>query len=221
MSPQPQQPFAIKDCALITIALGQAAFDLRELRDRVSQVSASSLRHHFIEGLLRPSFDDPEFRNDFALWARDALRDDVLAERLAVIDPFEHADIEELRGVLVDAIEDRLFETAVSPAPPGHEFRFLRSQLVVFGTGRAARKPEDLVELLPHLSPGSVYYHFVEARLRPPREEDDFSGWLAGWGESGAAARTGLAAVDPMFGSLTDLRGRITAVFRDTLGGAA
>jgi hypothetical protein len=66
-------PFEVKDCALITLALGKSALNLRELRDRVAEVPPQSLYHHFYETLLRPSFDDPEYRNDFALWSRRQL----------------------------------------------------------------------------------------------------------------------------------------------------
>jgi hypothetical protein len=207
------EPFSFRDSALITIALGKAAHNLRELRDRVAEVPAAALHHHFFEGLLRPSFDDPEFRNDFALWARDALRDEVLAERLAVLDPFDlPLEGDALRATLLDLLEERLFEVGQSaPAPPGHEFHFLRSQLVVFDAGLVARSPAELAARVPDLPRGGIFYHFVDARRRPPRGEDDFSHWLAGWGERGAAARRRLAAIDPLFGSLAELREAIAA----------
>jgi len=206
-------PFLLKDSALVTLALGRAAHGLRELRDRVAEVPVASLLHHFVEGLLRPSFDDPEFRNDFALWARDALRDPVLAERLAVLDPFAPPhDGESLRAELLDVLEDRLAEIAQpAPVPPGHEFHFLRSQLVVFDSGLVARTPVELAVRVGDLPRGSVFYHFVDARLRPPRGTDDFSHWLEGWGESTAAARQRLAAIDPLFGSLAELRESLAA----------
>lgn len=65
--------FELMDCALITLATGKRAMNLRELRDRISEVEESSLYYHFYENLLRPSFDDPKYRNDFALWARRGL----------------------------------------------------------------------------------------------------------------------------------------------------
>jgi len=92
---------------------------------------------------------------------------------------------------------------------------------VVFVSGRRARTPAELAELIPRLPAGSVFFHFVEGRLRPPRGEDDFSAWLARWGEPGEAARRRLAAIDPMFGSLGDLRERVAEALAATLGGAA
>ncbi len=210
------------DCALITLALGRSAHNLRELRDHVAVVPIESLRHHFYEALLRPSFDDPEYGNDFAVWAHEALRDEPLAERLSAVDPVDFPDGEALRGALVDLIEDRLAEVTVVPvAPGGHEFHFLRSQVVVFSTGTTVRTPEELAASVPRLSPGSIFFHLVEARLRPPRGDDDFSVWLDGWGEKGAAARRLLIEIDPMFGSLSELRARVATALADTVGTGA
>jgi len=220
VTPSQPAPFEVKDCALITLAVGRSAHNLRELRDHAADVPVESLRHHFYEALLRPSFDDPEFGNDFAVWAHEALRDEALAERLSALDPVDHPGGEALRTALVDLLEDRLAELPAAPAaPPGREFHFLRSRIVVFVSGRRARTPAELAALVPRLPAGSVFYHFVEARLRPPRGEDDFSAWLASWGEPGSEACRRLAAIDPMFGSLGDLRERVAEALTASLGG--
>lgn len=211
-------PFRLRDAALITLASGKIARDLAQLRERIAEAAPASLRHHFFEVLLRPSFDDPEVRNDFAVWARDALRDDALAERLAVIDPFALArDDEALRGALLVVLEQRLAEIPpAAAAPPAREFHFLHSQLVVFDTGIVAASPEDLARRVADLPRGGVFYHFVDARLRRPAGEDDFSAWLATWGERGEGPRRRLAAVDPLFGSLTELRDSIVTALTST-----
>jgi Family of unknown function (DUF5752) len=220
MSGQP--PFAVRDCAIISLAIGKVAHDLRELRDRVAEAPLSSLRHHFIESLLRPTFDDPEFRNDFALWVHESLHEEPLAEKISALDPFTAGDGERLRGELLSLLEERIDQlTAPRAAPLGHEFHFLRSQLVIFSTGLSASDPAALARLVPALSPGAVYFHFVEARLREPLGEDDLSAWLAGWGDDGARARARLAAIDPSFGSLVELRARLATALADDSGGAA
>lgn len=209
------RPFALRDCALITLAVGRTVHGLRELATAFATVPAGSLLHHFHESLLRPSFDDPEFGNDFALWASSALGDPVLAERLAAIDPaLLGGDGERLRAALVELAEERLAEVAHPHLVlPGREFHFLRSQLLIFDAGRAIRIPEELSAALPDLSTGSVFYHFVDARLRNAGAIDDFTVWLAEWGERTAATRTRLAAIDPGFGSLAELRRRIADAF--------
>jgi len=216
VTPIRPEPFLFKDCALTTISLGRSAQNLRELRDRVAEVPAQSISHHFYESLLRPAFDDPEYRNDFALWARRHLHDNVLAERLGVIDPLEYADLETLRHHVLEVIEDRLAETHHVPAVAlGHEFYFLRSQQVILDTGRRAATPAELAERIPHLSTGSVFYHFIEGRRRPPLRVDDFSAWLESWGPPYERHRERLAAVDFHLWSLTELRARIACCFDD------
>ena len=70
------EPFAIKDCALVSIATGRRAQNLRELRDNIVTIHPGSIYYHFWGVLLRPSFDDPEYNNDFAVWVRHALNDE-------------------------------------------------------------------------------------------------------------------------------------------------
>ena len=216
MTPKRPAPFRFMDCALTILSLGRSAQNLRELRDRIAEVPAQSISHHFYESLLRPVFDDPEYRNDFALWARRHLHDDVLAERLGVIDPLGYDDLEAVRQQVLDVIEDRLAELPFVPVvAPGHEFYFLRSQRVILDTGLQVGTPAELGAQIPRLPTGSIYYHFVEARRRPPIRMDDFSAWLMDWGSSGGRCRERLAAIDFHLWSLTELRARIERRLKD------
>lgn len=210
MTPDRPGPFRFMDCALTILSLGRSAQNLRELRDWIAEVPAQSISHHFYESLLRPVFDDPEYRNDFALWARRHLHDNVLAERLGVIDPLEYDDLEAVRRQVLDVIEDRLAETPFVPGvAPGHEFYFLRSHRVILDTGLQAATPAELGAQISRLPTGSIYYHFVEARRRPPVKMDDFSAWLMAWGSAYDHCRERLAAIDFHLWSLTELRQRI------------
>ena len=58
-----------------------------------------------------------------------------MAERLAVIDPADFADMEDLRQELIDIIDERLDETEVMLfARADQQFHFVRSVIVVFDT---------------------------------------------------------------------------------------
>ncbi|KAB2832826.1 MAG: hypothetical protein F9K51_04455 [Candidatus Dadabacteria bacterium] len=202
--------FELMDCALITLATGKQAMNLRELRDRIAEVDDSSLYYHFYENLLRPSFDDPEYRNDFALWARQGLNQPELAEKLMVLDPMGYHDLSELRQNLLDVVEDYLAEHEYVPwARFGQEFYFLTSRVVVFDTGKRFKTLEELAQLLPSLSTGSIFYHFIDAQRRPPLNMDDFSAWSMQWGEATAGLRQELAGVDYYFCTLPELRQRL------------
>lgn len=202
--------FIIKDCALAAIATGQRAQNLRELSDRLASVHPGCIYYHFWGGLLRPRFDDPEYNNDFASWARHALHDARLAERLAIIDPAEYSDIEALRQELIEVIEERIDESEVqSWASPDRQFHFVRSQIVVFDTTRRLIDPDELADTIPGLSVGSIFYHFIDARRREPQGMDDFRAWLTQFGPRYEPVRARLAELDPYFINLTELRQRL------------
>jgi hypothetical protein len=220
MTPAPPGPFRFMDCALTILSLGRSAQNLRELRDGIAAVTPPSISHHFLEGLLKPAFDDPEYRNDFALWARRHLHDNVLAERLGGIDPMDYEEVEDLRQQTLDVIEDRLAELSYVPSVrPGREFYFLQAHRVILDTGLRAATPAELGAAIRHLPAGSIFYHFIEGRRRSPRHSDDFSTWLEAWGEGSVRGRQQLAAIDFHLWSLTELRVRIARCLRDMPGG--
>lgn len=207
--------FLINDCALISIATGQKAMTLTELRNNLTIVPLDSIYHHFWGGLLAPRFEEREFNNDFAGWVRHSLRDPILAERLAAIDPSTSNDLEELRHHLLDLIEERLDEDENAEWTRGNrQFEFLRSQLVVFDSNHRLEKPEDLAVQIPLLSTSSIFYHFIDARRRLEQGGDDFSHWLTGFGDEHQGLCTQLAAIDPYFSSLSQLRTELTVLFQ-------
>ena len=207
-------PLRILDCSLLILSVGRSAQNLRELRDHLTIVPAQSIAHHFYDSLLRPTFDHPEYRNDFARWAGRQLRDELLAERLGVLDPIDYPDLEALRQSLIDIIEDRLAEVHDVPqAPGGQGFHFLGSRFVIIETGVRVSAPGDLAIMLPSLSTGSIFIHFIEARRRTPLRRDDFSLWLEQWGPEYEQVCRRLEAIDHYLWSLTELRELICESF--------
>lgn len=206
-------PFAIKDCALITMGTGERAQNLRELRDRLLTVDQACIYHHFWGNLLRPRFDDPEYQNDFAAWAYHGLRANRLAERLALIDPCDYTDMEQLRRELVEVIEQTLDESEFVPwAKVSQQFYFMLSHLVVFDTKMRPENPQMLRDLIPRFSVGSIYYHFIDARQRSEIGKDDFSEWVVDFGKEYEPLAVRLAAIDPYFSPLTELRREINDI---------
>ncbi len=205
--------FAIKDCTLATLAVGHRVQTLRELRDGIRRVPADSIYHHFWGALLRPRHFEREYNNDFAAWARRSLHDKRLAERLAVIDPTEFQDLEDLRTEVLDVIDERLDESELIPSASLREqFHFLRSIIVVFDTGLRISAPGELAEAVEAMTTGSVFYHFIDARTRPPLGLDDFRAWLMDAGPEYEPVCARLAGVDPYFDGLSSLRQRLACV---------
>jgi hypothetical protein len=207
-------PFKVKDCALITRMAGiGTAMNLRELLERVRVIPNECLFHHFCETVLRPTFDDPEFRNDFAVWAKRSLRDRVLAERLAIINPYKYRSFADLRHQLIDIIEERLSEVGqIQWVAPEQQFYFMQAVTVVFDTGVELREPSDLISQLRNMSHGSIYYHFVEARRRTPNGLDDFSAWLAVYEDGIEDLLQLLRSIDFYYLSLSELKQSLVEV---------
>lgn len=208
------QTFRILDCALVPIATGEKAQNLREFRDLLKKIHSGSIYYHFWGGLLHPHFDDPEFQNDFAVWASRDLHDPKLAEQLSIIDPNTYKDVEDLRNEVIEIIEERLSESDHVPwVKPGHEFDFIRSQIVIFDTGISYSDPEELIVPIPCMSLGSIFFHFIDARRRTQESKNDFSVWLKGFGDRYSGLIEGLDAIDPYFTTLNELRQEIYRVY--------
>lgn len=201
-------PFIVRDCALLTRMSGiPEAANLRELRERVAVCSENVLYHHFCETLLRPSFDYPDYHNDFAVWSKLYLDDRVLAERLGILDPFTLTSMEALRSKMLDIIDERLSEVPViRSVSKGSEFFFLEATTVIFETGDIIEDPSQLLPVVENMTSGSIFYHFVEARRRTPDGKDDFSEWAAAFEESGAAYEEILSSIDFSFLTLAEIK---------------
>jgi hypothetical protein len=214
--------FKIMDCALIAIATGEKAQNLRELRDHLRDTHPGALYYHFWGGLLRPHFDDPEYQNDFAVWASRNLHDSKISEQLSIIDPNVFDNIEDLRHEVIEIIEQRLYETEYIPwAKTGQEFHFIRSQIVIFDTGISLSDPGKFLDIIPKMSLGSIFYHFIDARRRSHENRNDFSIWLKTFGTRYKELRESLDKIDPYFTTLNELRREIDSVFHKYIKGGA
>lgn len=209
------EPFVVKDCTLISIAMGVEAQNLRELSDRVKTAHPGCLYYHFWGGMLRSGFDEPEYQNDFAAWAWRSLHDSRLAERLAIIDPSHSHDMEELRRELIDVIDERLAESEFVPwARSGQRFKFIRSQIVVFDTGIRISHPKEMAAWIGRMSLGSIFYHFIDARRRTGQGRSDFAEWFQGFDDVLCEELSRrINRIDPYFTTLAALRQELETVF--------
>jgi len=212
-------PFAVTDCALIAIATGEKAQNIREMHHQLMRTTDEGVMYyHFWGGLLRPHFVDPEYQNHFAGWAYHDLHDRRLAEKLSIINPAHYSSIEELRQRVIEVFEARMDEDgAASRVEAEHPFFFMRSQIVVFDTRLRVDTPEAFTGLIPDLTLGSLFYHFIDSRRRSPSGGDDFSEWLKGWGGRYQELIDEIKTVDPYFNSLFELRDDLAAIFASHL----
>lgn len=209
------QNFFVKNCTLAAIATGERASSLLELRDKLAIVDLGCIYYHFWGGRMNPQFVHSQHHNDFAVWAYHRLHDNVLAERLSVIDPTEYESLEFLRQDVLETIENRLDDyEIVLWTKKEDQFHFIRSTIIVFESSLTILAPEDLSKIIPQLPPSSIFYHFIDARARTPEKVDDFSGWLKIFGSEYSVLIERIQAIDPFFLSLTELREELTKVIQ-------
>ena len=127
---------------------------------------------------------------------------------MANLHPENFNDMEELRSVMIDMIDDRLYELDYMSPKADQPFFFIRGQVVIFDTRRRFSSPEELIKAFPNMSIGSLYFHFIDARRRTPDRIDDFRAWLSNF-EGYESLINAIAEIDPYFISLNELRDRL------------
>lgn len=196
---------------------GQQAQSLRELIGIIRAAEPDVIYHHMCRGYLKYTPQLWDYPNDFARWATHGLGTQVLAERLANINPFEHGNIEELRQNIIYVIEDFMWENQYTPpVRPGFEFHFERSTGIILPTRRYAKTLPQFCDALARSGVSVVYYHFFESRIRLEGNMDDFSNWI----ESNFDLPQLVASIrrlDFYLNSLEDLRRRLIQLVKDFL----
>jgi uncharacterized protein DUF5752 len=211
--------FCFRGCVELLESLGISARDERELVELLAQVPVASVCLHTFGYFLRHRVFSGPYANDFATWAVVHVRDRVLGERLAVVDPFDFADLEALRAELIGIVSDHLEHLpAVPRVTEGEPFTFLQSHVIEIPTGHEARTLVEFRDGLAEVDASAVYYHTVLARARLGRSSGDFAAWLRGsLGREDLAAR--FERANPYLSSLervrAELLGRLDAALEE------
>ncbi len=188
---------------------GVQARNLRELAAALEKAPDSVIYYHTHSFLEEHHYLTPEPANDFALWVTDALNDEILGERLAVVDTFEFSSLGALRERLVNIIQEHLTKepdlSYTHDVYEGREFHFIKSVSVILETPYIAHDMREFVESLRKVSLGCLYYHIFESRLRLGQGLNDFSIWLEQSLEEKELAEQ-IAHLDPYTYTLEGLR---------------
>ena len=203
------EPFIFCTERRLVELMGIQAATLRELLSGLGHVSGSSIFYHTHHLFLSHHFETPVVYNDFASWVGEALQEEALSEKLAAIDLLSFTSIRQLREAIIAEIKDHLQGPAFRPreCPDGDEFHFCKSKSFIMYTGIVAVDVPDFFSKLPSITNVSLYFHFLEARLRLERSTNDFSLWLEGRGYPELAAAVN--ALDPYTLTLDELKEQI------------
>ncbi len=215
------EPFAFAACHELREFVGLRAENERRLADLIEEVPLDSIYYHTHAFFLRHKFVAGAYPNDFASWAAVQVRDRVLGERLAMVDPGEFATLQALREELVSVIDDHLRDLQIVPGVIyGEPFDFIQSRIVEIPTGTQVRTLQEFRDALLEVDVSAIYFHLVEARLRLGRGQNDFAAWLEhGLGLPELAAK--VRAVDPYAGSLEQTRARLIHLCDEALAEGA
>lgn len=213
-----KKPFYIKNCSLSSIATGEKASSLIELRNKIALIDEGSLFYHFWSGHLHPQFIHTQHHNDFASWIFHRLHDGILGEQLSIVDPTAFSDLEALRQEILEIIDRRLdnYEFVIWTKKE-EQFHFIRSLVIVFDTKIIMENPEDLPHILNLLPPSSIFYHFIDARGRTEEKIDDFSIWLKNFGDLYENLQIEIQAIDPYFLTLSELKEKLIETVKNSL----
>lgn len=216
-----KKPFTFYSRSHMKELTGLKARNLRELADTLKVVPDAVIYYHTHHFLEEHHYLTPQPANDLAMWVDDALGDDVLAERLAAVDTFQFTSLQALRERHVSIIEEELARGgSLRESAPGDEFHFVKSLSVIIRAPYEASDLREFVECLRKLSPGSLYFHIFESRLRLGRGLNDFSAWLAGSLDEPELAEK-IARLDPYTHSLEGLRTTLTDLIEKEMGEAS
>ncbi len=212
-TPTALAPFRFVSCHGLQQMLGLVARDEAELLQHIEDAPIESIHHHMHAYFLRHHYLAGAYPNDFATWAAIQVRDRVLGERLAIVDPFDFGDLEALRNALISTIDDHLTHTPVVPRVVyGEPFYFMTTTLVEIPTGLEAWTLREFRDRLATAEVAVVYYHLFEA---PRRRRQTFDAWFREQGE--AALADAVRRVHPYTSDLEGLRGRLLELCDEAL----
>jgi trehalose synthase-fused probable maltokinase len=199
-------PFDFVACLELREFVGARAENERQLADLIEEVPLDSIYYHTHSFFLRHKFLVGAYPNDFANWAAIQVRDRVLGERLAMVDPGGFPNLAALREELVAIIDDHLRRLQIIPGVIfGEPFEFIQSRIVKIPTGVEVRTLQQFRDALLNVDVSAIYFHLVEARMRLGRGRNDFAAWLErGLCLPHLAAK--VQALDPYSGSLERTR---------------
>lgn len=208
-------PFQFMACWELREMLGRRANDVQELLEALEELPVDSIYFHTHSYFLRHPLIAGPYPNDFANWAAIQVRDRVLGERLAVLDPFELGDLEALRSEIISILDDHLSEVKSVPRViHGDSFYFMQSRILAVPAGVRARSLGEFCGALESVDASAVYYHVFDAMARKTKRRNDFVGWIEdGLGMRELAAE--VAAVNPYATTLEGLRARLVKIGRD------
>jgi len=210
-------PFEFSGCVELRQMLGLRAQTEKELVGFLKQVSLDSVYYHTHGSLLRHRYRAGVYSNDFATWVAIQVRDRVLGEQLAVLEPLDFENLDNLRQKIISVIDEHLKSMTIVPRVVyGEPFDFIESLIVEVPTGTKVHTLEEFRRALSEVDDRAIFYHALEAKVRLERKRNDFSAWLGDALDLPSLAAK-VEALDPYTGGLERVRVQMLAYCDEVL----
>ncbi len=202
-------PFLFVGCIELREILGHRARDERELMEELEQVPPGAVYYHTHGVFLRRPRITGAYPNDFANWVASQIRDQVLAERLGMVDPFQFPSPEDLREELISIIDHHI--STLHPVPRvvfGDPFFFVQSHVIELSTGLGARTLKEFRRCLAEVDASAIYFHALHTQLRRRIPGGDFAEWIGQ--ELGLPSLAEeVSRINPYLGGLEQMRSQM------------
>ncbi|MFH1854137.1 MAG: DUF5752 family protein [Candidatus Omnitrophota bacterium] len=203
----------------LRVLTGLKASNIRELLRLIKKVPGSSIYYHTHRSLQQHRYLSPEPPNDFAHWIKNALNEEVLAEKIASIDTIRHSSIRSLRNEIASTIRNYIKKNPkvkLRFTTGNKVFHFIKSVSLIMPLPYVAGNLKEFVDILKKITPDSIYFHMFEARLRLDRETNDFSHWLETSLLEGELAKK-IKSLDPYTYTMEDLKKKVIKIAEERL----
>lgn len=171
--------FQFRSSASLEKLTGQKAYNLENLLDLIKSCPESSIFYHTFSAFLKMREAHVPYNTDFAIWVARMLNEEALAEKLMAVDLSEYKTLESLRVGLIGIIESYREQKPDAFQKIADEPFYLYDIIrIVYLTDKFAYDLKSFHQLLATVSIHSIYFHFVESRLRTQFQTDDFSTWI-------------------------------------------
>ncbi|MCD6489658.1 MAG: hypothetical protein J7K20_02900 [Thermodesulfobacterium sp.] len=165
---------------------GVKVCSIKEFIENLKVIDKFSIFYHMYINIFNyhnlPTF----YTNSISYWFYKNGRV-LLAEKISIIDPLDYYDLEELRRVLVQTLEENYDETwngrEVNP------FYFIKAEREIIECGYFANTLEEFIEGIKKSSINSLFYHLVTSRIENKTLINDYSAWLVNIGEAKKAEK--------------------------------
>lgn len=214
------RPFTFIGCVELREILGRRARDEQELMEEIEGLPAESIYYHTSTVFLRRPLVAGSYPNDFAIWVGTQIRDQVLAERLGMVDPFQFDSPERVREEILSILDDHLEGISLVPRIVfGDPFFFVRSHIIEVPTGLEARSLPEFRAALAEVDVSALYLHGLDARARWGVPGGHFAEWI---GEALGLERLSerVGRLNPYMGGLERIRVMMLALIDAELEGA-